>query len=366
MTWNDDPRRRGSAAFRGVRASRPIEYVDAAAHPERLAAGGFWVVVATFEGRIGAWRFADVERGPSVREPGESARPWHGPARSAWDTSLDEARYMDGVDAIRADIREGDVYQVNLCRVLSAPLPSAPPGPDAIALSHVLSRGNPARHAARIVVPESGSMPGAWIVSASPELFLRVDKGVVSSSPIKGTAAPGQVMLDKDEAENVMITDLIRNDLSHVAAPGSISVPELLGVHEHPGLSHLQSTVSARLAPSFDWTAKMWGALFEGTFPPGSVSGAPKASALHIIAREEPVARGPYCGAIGWIDADSRIAELAVGIRTFWWNDDEGGTLRFGTGAGITWGSEAAAEWEETELKARRLIGLASTDTMST
>ncbi len=273
---------------------------------------------------------------------------------------------MDGVDAIRADIREGDVYQVNLCRVLSAPLPSAPPGPDAIALSHVLSRGNPARHAARIVVPESGSMPGAWIVSASPELFLRVDKGVVSSSPIKGTAAPGQVMLDKDEAENVMITDLIRNDLSHVAAPGSISVPELLGVHEHPGLSHLQSTVSARLAPSFDWTAKMWGALFEGTFPPGSVSGAPKASALHIIAREEPVARGPYCGAIGWIDADSRIAELAVGIRTFWWNDDEGGTLRFGTGAGITWGSEAAAEWEETELKARRLIGLASTDTMST
>jgi para-aminobenzoate synthetase component 1 len=110
----------------------------------------------------------------------------------------------------------------------------------------------------------------------------------------------------------------------------------------------------------------MWGALFDGTFPPGSVSGAPKASALRIIAREEPVARGPYCGAIGWIDADAGTAELAVGIRTFWWDNDAGGTLRFGTGAGITWGSEPAAEWEETRLKARRLIALASTDTMST
>ena len=344
----------------------PVEHVDATVHPERLTAGGFWVVVATFEGRIDAWRFAEVEHGPGVREPRADARRWHGPARSEWETSLDEARYVEGVDTIRADIREGDAYQVNLCRVLSAPVPSASPGPDAVALSHVLSTGNPARYAARIVIPESREMPGTWIVSASPELYLRVDGDRVSSSPIKGTAAPGEAMLDKDEAENVMIADLIRNDLSHVAVPGSVAVPELLGVHHHPGLLHLQSTVSARLAPSFDWTAQMWGALFDGTFPPGSVSGAPKASALQIIAREEPVARGPYCGAIGWIDADSRTAELAVGIRTFWWTDDAGGTLRFGTGAGITWGSEAAAEWEETQLKARRLIGLASTDTMGT
>lgn len=366
MTWSDDPRRLGSAAFRGVHASRPVEYIDAATHPERLAAGGFWVVVATFEGRIDAWRFADVERGPGVREPREAARSWHGPTPSEWETSLDVTRYMAGVEAIRADIREGDVYQVNLCRVMSAKLPSAAPGPDAVALSHVLSRANPARHAARIVIPESGVMPGAWVVSASPELYLSVDGDVISSSPIKGTAALGVPMLGKDGAENVMITDLIRNDLSHVATPGSVAVPELLGLHEYPGLTHLQSTVSARLAPAFDWKAEMWGALFDGTFPPGSVSGAPKASALRIIAREEPVARGPYCGAIGWIDADARTAELAVGIRTFWWDDDAGGTLRFGTGAGITWGSEPAAEWEETRLKARRLIALASTDTMGT
>jgi len=202
-------------------------------------------------------------------------------------------------------------------------------------------------------------------VSASPELYLGVDGGRVWSSPIKGTAAPGAAMLPKDEAENVMITDLIRNDLSHTAVPGSVDVPEFLALHQHPGLTHLQSTVASTLAPGFDWTPQMWPVLLAATFPPGSVSGAPKLSALRIIRREEPVARGPYCGAIGWIDADSRTAELAVGIRTFWWDEAQGGTLRFGTGAGITWGSDPWGEWEETQLKARKLIGLASADRMN-
>jgi para-aminobenzoate synthetase component 1 len=110
----------------------------------------------------------------------------------------------------------------------------------------------------------------------------------------------------------------------------------------------------------------MWPALLGGTFPPGSVSGAPKSTALKIIAREEATPRGPYCGAIGWIDADARRAELAVGIRTFWWTPARGGRLNFGTGAGITWGSDPAGEWDETELKAARLIGLASGGTMVT
>lgn len=272
---------------------------------------------------------------------------------------------MAGVESIRESIRNGDVYQANLCRVLAAPLPAAGTTPDAVALSQVLAHGNPARYASRIVVPRSSEHPGVWIVSASPELFLAIDGDMIASSPIKGTAAPGEPMLDKDAAENVMITDLIRNDMSHVARPGSVAVPELLGRHAHPGLDHLQSTVTARLEPGFDWTARMWPALLAGTFPPGSVSGAPKESALEIIRALEPVPRGPYCGAIGWIDADARRAELAVGIRTFWWEPDAGGTLRFGTGAGITWGSEAAREWEETELKARRLIALASADTMT-
>ncbi|MBR7839074.1 chorismate-binding protein, partial [Actinospica durhamensis] len=100
-----------------------------------------------------------------------------------------------------------------------------------------------------------------------------------------------------------------------------------------------------------------WASILAATFPPGSVTGAPKHSALKTIGELEREARGPYCGAIGWVDGDRRTARLAVGIRTFWL---ERGLLRFGTGAGITWGSDPAREWAETELKAERLIGLAS------
>jgi para-aminobenzoate synthetase component 1 len=364
MTPDRDPLWDGEAAFRGVRARGVIDHLDARVEAARLAHEGFWVLVAQFDGAVDAWRFAEVERGAARPEHRAHGRKWVGPEKDSWRSSLDRDAYLAGVEAIRQDIRDGEVYQVNLCRVLEAPLPAGPQGPDAVALSHVLARGNPARFASRITIPHTDDAPGTWVVSASPELYLRVDGETVASAPIKGTAAPGEAMLPKDEAENVMITDLIRNDLSHVAQPGTVSVPELLGLHDHPGLVHLQSTVCAQLAEDFAWTAKMWPALLAGTFPPGSVSGAPKEAALRIIAREETAPRGPYCGAIGWIDADRKVAELAVGIRTFWWDAAHGGTLRFGTGAGITWGSEAQAEWAETELKAARLIGLASIDTI--
>ena len=358
----------GSAQFRGIRASGVVESIDVTTDGARLAEGGFWVLVGAFDGAVRAWRFADVERLPEVPEPPSPERAWRGPQAASWGTSLDREAYVAGVERIRGDIREGTVYQVNLCRVMSAPLPAPASadayGPDAVALSQVLAVSNPARYAARIVIPPVGDAPGAWIVSASPELYLAVDGRTVTSSPIKGTAAPGAAMLDKDVAENVMITDLVRNDLSHVADPGSVAVPELLGEHPYPGSVHLQSTIAATLAPDYDWTPSLWPALFAGTFPPGSVSGAPKSSALDIIAREEAAPRGPYCGAIGWVDADARRAELAVGIRTFWWTPDAGGRLYFGTGAGITWGSDPVGEWDETELKAKRLIALASRPTM--
>jgi para-aminobenzoate synthetase component 1 len=365
VDWIDDPRRDGSAEFRSVRARRPVERIDVATHGHRLAKDGFWVLVAEFDGALTAWRFADVEWTHSPTQV-EERRPWQGPDAASWDTSMDRDDYIAGVGNIRDAIAEGDVYQVNLCRVLTAPMPSTLPGPDAVALSQTLTSGNPARFASRIVIPNSAGEPGVWVVSASPELYLGINGAAVVSSPIKGTAAPGEAMLPKDEAENVMITDLIRNDISHVAVPGSVRVPEFLAEHQHPGLSHLQSTVEATLAPEYDWTAQMWPALLDGTFPPGSVSGAPKASALDIIAREERSARGPYCGGIGWIDADSRRAELAVGIRTFWWTPHRGGQLHFGTGAGITWGSDPDGEWRETELKAKRLIALASAATLAT
>ncbi|WP_430869119.1 chorismate-binding protein [Demequina aurantiaca] len=364
MDWSRDPRREGSAEFRGVRARIPVERIDVATQGARLSESGFWVLVAEFDGAITAWRFAEVERTDGV-EAAPEPRTWRGPSPAGWATSMDRDEYVRGVQSIRGAISEGDVYQVNLCRVMSASLPAAAPGPDAVALSQVLATGNPARFASRIVVPSIDGHPGAWVVSASPELYLGIEGAILTSAPIKGTAAPGESMLPKDEAENVMITDLIRNDLSQVAVPGSVRVPEFLAEHEHPGLSHLQSTVQANLAPEFDWTPQMWPALLAGTFPPGSVSGAPKSSALEIIAREERATRGPYCGGLGWIDADARRAELAVGIRTFWWEPESGGTLKFGTGAGITWGSDPEGEWQETELKAKRLIALASTDTMA-
>ena len=215
-----------------------------------------------------------------------------------------------------------------------------------LALGAALSRGNPAPYAAAVFAPEAGTV----VACASPELFLHRDGEQVTSGPIKGTGATTSDLTDKDRAENVMIVDLVRNDLGRVAATGTVEVPSLLRVEQHPGLVHLVSTVAARVP-----TATSWRQLLDATFPPGSVTGAPKSSALRIIRELEPVARGVYCGAVGWVDADRRCGTLAVGIRTFDWRH---GRLQLGTGAGITWGSEPRREWEETELKVRTLLAV--------
>jgi para-aminobenzoate synthetase component 1 len=192
-----------------------------------------------------------------------------------------------------------------------------------------------------------------WLVSASPELFLSVEDGRLSSGPIKGTAPTPDGLMAKDVAENVMITDMVRNDLQRVCVPGSVEVSDLLELQRLPGLVHLVTTVVGRALDVG------WRSVLDATFPPASVSGAPKRAALEVISALEPVRRGPYCGAFGWVDADAGRAELAVAIRSFWW-DAADRLIRFGTGAGITWGSDAGAEWAETELKAARLVGLAS------
>lgn len=306
--------------------------------PADLDRGGWWAVVLTFEGGCRFWRFRRQVRASLPLPSG----PWTG-VRGGWTSSLDRAAYVAGVGEIRRRIREGDVYQVNLCRVLRAALAA---GADPWALADRLRRGNPAPFAGVVDVP------GTRVVCASPELFLRRDGDLVTSSPIKGTGVTADDLLPKDTAENVMIVDLVRNDLQHVCRPGTVEVTGLLEVEQHPGLVHLVSTVQGRLRDGAGWSA-----LLGATMPPGSVSGAPKSSALRAIADLEPVPRGPYCGAVGWVDADAGRAELAVGIRSFWWDGDH---LAFGTGAGITWGSDPDAEWAETELKAARLIGLAS------
>ena len=350
----------GRAWFAGVRASDVVECIDVAEEPGRLAAGGFWAVVGEFEGTVRAWRFADVVWADGKNGPDDAGGGWRGPAMGAWRSSMSEAAYRSGVSAIRERIRAGDVYQVNLCRVLSAPLPGSPGDePDAHALARLLAAGNPAPFEGGLHVPGGPGMPPMWLVTSSPELFLRVLDGRVSSGPIKGTAVTPRGLTAKDEAENIMITDMVRNDLQRLCRPGTVEVSALLERQRHPGLAHLVTTVEGELAGALDWAA-----VLTATYPPASVSGAPKHAALQVIGELEPTPRGPYCGMVGWVDADRSRAELAVGIRTFWWTDgsaaDGGGRLHFGTGAGITWDSDPADEWAETELKARRLIVLAS------
>ncbi|MFP1628267.1 chorismate-binding protein [Streptomyces sp. 5K101] len=322
---------------------------DVTSDPSALDSAGFWAVAADFEGRLTCARFGDVRTEP-VPEPVPGR--WRGPAAEDWTSSLDRASYTAGVRRIREHIAAGDVYQANLCRVLSAPLPD-PDGADVDELTALLARGNPAPYAGTIRLPAHG----VEIATASPELYLRRAGRTVESGPIKGTGRTAEDLLEKDHAENVMIVDLVRNDLGRVCATGSVSVPALCAVEQHPGLVHLVSTVRGELAPEAGWSE-----LLTATFPPGSVTGAPKSSALKIIEELETSPRGPYCGGIGWVDADRRTGELAVGIRTFWIDrrDPGGPALRFGTGAGITWGSDPEREWDETELKASRLLAVAS------
>jgi para-aminobenzoate synthetase component I len=317
---------------------------DVTSDPAALDSSGFWAVRADFEGGVVCARFSDVRHEPVPRPvPGQ----WRGPAVDDWASSLDRAAYTAGVRRIREHIAAGEVYQANLCRVLSAPVA---PDADVDALTALLARGNPAPFAGTIRLPDHG----VEIATASPELFLRVDGRTVESGPIKGTGRTEADLLEKDYAENVMIVDLVRNDIGRVCATGSVTVPDLCVVEKHPGLVHLVSTVRGELGADTGWPE-----LLAAAFPPGSVTGAPKSSALRIIDALETAPRGPYCGGIGWVDADRGTGELAVGIRTFW-IDRPSGELRFGTGAGITWGSDPEAEWRETELKAARLLAVAS------
>jgi para-aminobenzoate synthetase component 1 len=302
----------------------------------RLDDGNFWAVSISYEGQVRLARFSEEVTSPfPFDSSGWDKRTFK------WSSSLNEVDYCDYVEAIRQSIANGWVYQVNACRVLSAEFS----GTEIASLFAKILEENPAPYAAFLSVPE------IQIASASPELFLRRSGNQLITSPIKGTQElREQGFGKKDQSENVMIVDLMRNDLGQICQPGSVEVAELLRSEEHPGLRHLVSDVVGTLKKDLSWSE-----ILNSLLPAGSISGAPKSSALKVISQLEPVRRGPYCGIFGWIKGDS--AELSVAIRTFWNAKD--GQLRFGTGAGITWGSEPKAEWEETQLKARKLISIA-------
>lgn len=302
--------------------------------PSEITNDGFWAISISFEGHWTCAKFESVNQAPFPITESNFVI-------SQFQSSMDRSTYISYVQGIQEDISNGEVYQVNACRMLSAPVSK---NFSLMGLFSSILQNNPAPYATYFRIP------GVEIASASPELFLKREGNAVTSSPIKGTRPTGGPEFgSKDNAENVMIVDLIRNDLGQICKDGSIDVPRLLSVEEHPGIDHLVSDVTGELKDDLSWRQ-----IIEPLLPPGSVSGAPKSSAVKIISSHENN-RGVYCGAIGWIEGNA--CELAVAIRTFW---KENETLKFGTGAGITWASDAESEWEETELKAERLIKIAS------
>jgi para-aminobenzoate synthetase component 1 len=271
----------------------------------------------------------------SVRTEGQSHRGGSFTVGD-WELSWDDAGYAAAIEAVRAAIARGDVYQVNLVQHLSAPFAGDPAG-----LADALAPLRP-------LAPRPFRGDGWTIVSASPELFLARQGNRLVTKPIKGTRPLGEdVDDDKDEAEHVMIVDLERNDLARVCEPGSVRWPELLHQRELAGVTHLVSTVEGRLRPE-----AYFGDVLRAAFPGGSVSGAPKIAALDLIAALEPVGRGASMGALGVLHPNGDF-ELALTIRTF---AIAAGRIHLWVGGGIVWDSVPDAEIEESWVKARPLL----------
>jgi para-aminobenzoate synthetase component I len=314
------------------------DLIEISSDPQSLDDGGFWAVLTTFEGGYTFAKFGSVRRSVSFPEVGK----WIG-LDEVWESSISRIEYEEHVETIRSEIKLGNVYQVNACRILRAKvakeLSLAP-------LFASLLANNPAPNSCYLRLPD------IEVASASPELFISRSKDQLKTSPIKGTRdlrEVGTQFSEKEKAENIMIVDLMRNDFGRICKPGSVKVSELLRSELHPGLEHLVSDIVGEVNKDITWEQ-----FFAEILPPGSVSGTPKYTALKIIQELEPTKRGPYCGALGWVQGGD--AYLSVGIRLFWKTGEE---IRFGTGAGITWDSKAIAEWEETELKAAKLLSIA-------
>jgi para-aminobenzoate synthetase component 1 len=247
-------------------------------------------------------------------------------------------------------IEAGDIYQANITQRFRARLHA---GIDRLDLYRALRRRNPATFAAFLEFDDM------TILSSSPERFLSLRDGAVETRPIKGTRPRGKNSLEdqalaaellaseKDRAENLMIVDLLRNDISRVCRMGSVKVPVLWGLESYATVHHLVSVVTGEMLPG-----KSAVDLLRATFPGGSVTGAPKIRAMEIIAELEPTSRGPYCGAIGYLGFDGSLDSNIV-IRTYCVKGDD---LSFQVGGGIVADSDPALELEESFTKAKALI----------
>jgi para-aminobenzoate synthetase component 1 len=269
------------------------------------------------------------------------------PAITALQADAPSAWYFAAVARVLAYLEAGDAYQVNLARRLSARI--APAGGDPLWLAAALRARAPAPHAAWMASEHAGD----YLVGNSPERFLRADgQGGVETRPIKGTRPRGAdaagdadarrelLGAAKERAEHVMIVDLERNDLGRICRAGSIEIAGLARLIELPTVFHMVTTVRGQLRPEVGLAA-----LLRATFPGGSITGAPKRRAMQIIEELEPVRRGPYTGATGWLGAAGDL-DLAVAIRTALVRGDR---LTLSVGGGIVADSRADAELAETE-----------------
>jgi para-aminobenzoate synthetase component I len=261
-------------------------------------------------------------------------------------TSLPREAYLDAVGHVLEAIAAGRAFQVNLAQRLTARWPGD---------THSLYRALRSHSAA----PFGAALPTIGVASVSPETFLAVDGREVWTRPIKGTRpraedpevdaahADDLVTSSKDRAENVMVVDLERNDLGRVCETGSVHVPELCRLEDHPTVWHLVSTVAGRLRRDVGY-----GGLLAATFPCGSITGAPKIAAMELIERLEPVRRSWYCGAVGFL-SPGRV-RLSVAIRTAVLSRD--GTVDHGAGGGIVADSDPVAEHAESLDKAAAFL----------
>lgn len=302
------------------------------------------------------WLLAKIESGQSdigSREDGDKlsleqlAPSFSTPHGGKVLSSFSRDGYLNAVERVIDHLRAGDAFQVNLSQRLITPDTGDP-----VALYLRLRQRNPA--------PFGGYLDGGeWqIASASPERFLRLQDGLVETRPIKGTrplgGEAGEDLLasEKDRAENVMIVDLLRNDLSRVCEDESIAVPHLFALEQYAHVQHLVSVVTGELRAD-----RGVADLLAATLPGGSITGAPKVRAQEIIAELEPTARGAYCGALAWIgfpDAEGRQAmDSSVLIRTL---TRSRGWIQAPVGGGVVVQSDPAAEYEETWHKAAGLI----------
>jgi para-aminobenzoate synthetase component I len=265
-------------------------------------------------------------------------------------SSLSRESYAAAFRRVLDYIHAGDCYQINLAQRFAAPAAGDP-----WLAYQALRIINPAPYAAYL------NTPHGQVLSASPERFLKLEDRRVETKPIKGTRArAGHPRVDaalaaelkaseKDRAENVMIVDLLRNDLSKNCEPGSVRVPKLFDVESFATVHHLVSTVTGTLRQGRDALD-----LMRGSFPGGSITGAPKLRAMQIIEELEPQRRGVYCGAIGYIGCDGSM-DLNIAIRTLVFT---GGAIRFWAGGGIVADSRLEDEYQETFDKAAAMLKL--------